>query len=69
MTSRAIHFESQADDIERAKKFYKDTFGWQIKEKNHLKLSRWFFSTIRRHTNYAPDIKGLTTVKHLPISH
>ncbi len=31
MTSyRVIHFEIQADDMERAKKFYEDTFGWRV---------------------------------------
>ncbi|MBW8384061.1 MAG: VOC family protein, partial [Youngiibacter sp.] len=25
---RPVHFEIQADDIERAKKFYAEVFGW-----------------------------------------
>lgn len=28
MNNRVVHFEIQADDIERAKKFYTDVFGW-----------------------------------------
>ena len=28
--SRVIHFEIQADDINRAKDFYEKTFGWKI---------------------------------------
>ncbi len=28
--NRVIHFEIQADDIERAKKFYQETLGWEI---------------------------------------
>ncbi|WP_276132780.1 VOC family protein [Polluticoccus soli] len=28
--NRVVHFEIQADDIERAKKFYENTFGWQV---------------------------------------
>ncbi|MEI7498255.1 MAG: VOC family protein [Candidatus Falkowbacteria bacterium] len=28
--NRVTHFEVQADDIERAKKFYQETFGWKI---------------------------------------
>lgn len=28
--SRVIHFEVQADNIERAKDFYEKTFGWKI---------------------------------------
>lgn len=27
-----VHFEIPADDIERAKKFYTELFGWEIKE-------------------------------------
>ncbi len=30
MANRVIHFEVQADDIERAKKFYEDAFGWKV---------------------------------------
>lgn len=26
--NRVVHFEIQADDVERAKKFYADVFGW-----------------------------------------
>lgn len=30
MDNRVIHFEIQADDIERAKKFYESVLGWKI---------------------------------------
>lgn len=30
--NRVIHFEVQADDVERAKKFYEETFGWEVKQ-------------------------------------
>ena len=30
MESRVVHFEIQADDINRAKKFYENVFNWQI---------------------------------------
>jgi predicted enzyme related to lactoylglutathione lyase len=30
MNQRVIHFEIQADDIERAKNFYEKTLGWKI---------------------------------------
>ncbi len=30
MNNRVIHFEIQADDIERAKTFYEKTLGWKI---------------------------------------
>jgi hypothetical protein len=29
---KVIHFEIPADDIERARKFYKSTFGWKMDE-------------------------------------
>lgn len=30
--NRVVHFEIQADDIERAKKFYTDVLGWKIEK-------------------------------------
>lgn len=30
MANRVIHFEIQADDVDRAKDFYEKTFDWQI---------------------------------------
>ena len=30
--SRPIHFEIQADDLERAKAFYGDVFGWTFED-------------------------------------
>ena len=32
MANRVIHFEIQADDINRAKAFYEKTFGWEINQ-------------------------------------
>ena len=32
MTNRVMHFEVQADDLGRAKKFYQDVFGWKIEQ-------------------------------------
>lgn len=32
MTNRVVHFEIYADDVERAKKFYSDVFGWTYEE-------------------------------------
>lgn len=29
---RVIHFEIHADDVERAKKFYEDVFGWKLEK-------------------------------------
>lgn len=33
--NRVVHFEIQANDIERAKKFYGDVFGWEFPEWMH----------------------------------
>lgn len=30
--SRVVHFEIQADDVERAKSFYVDVFGWSFED-------------------------------------
>ena len=30
--SRVVHFDIQADDIERAKAFYADVFGWEFQD-------------------------------------
>lgn len=30
MSGKVAHFEIPADDLERAKKFYKDVFGWRM---------------------------------------
>lgn len=30
--NRVVHFEIQADDIERAKKFYSSVFGWEMQQ-------------------------------------
>jgi predicted enzyme related to lactoylglutathione lyase len=32
VNNRPIHFELQADDAERAKKFYENTLGWKIEK-------------------------------------
>ena len=32
MDNRPIHFEVQADDAERAKKFYENILGWKIEK-------------------------------------
>jgi predicted enzyme related to lactoylglutathione lyase len=32
LNNRVVHFEIQADDVERARKFYEKTFGWEISQ-------------------------------------
>jgi uncharacterized protein len=39
-----VHFEIPSDNIERAKKFYNDLFGWKM-EKMPGQMEYWVFST------------------------
>lgn len=58
MASPVIHFEIQADNIERAKKFYEDTFGWkvaQIMTKEQGGMNYWGLETRSEGT---PGING-----------
>ncbi len=32
MSGRVVHFEIPADDLDRARSFYRDAFGWKIDE-------------------------------------
>lgn len=34
--SRVVHFEIQADDLERAKRFYETVFGWEFEDYGHF---------------------------------
>ena len=36
---RVVHFEIPADTVKRAKKFYKDVFGWKINDVPKMKYS------------------------------
>jgi predicted enzyme related to lactoylglutathione lyase len=53
------HFEIPADDVNRAQKFYKDVFGWNMQKWNHDEnpdLDYWGFETIDDSRN--PGITG-----------
>jgi uncharacterized protein len=44
--SRVVHFEIQADDVERAKAFYADVFGWSFEDWSQVTGSTyWGIST------------------------
>ena len=57
--SRVIHFEIQADDVERAKNFYEKVFGWKIEkymsEKDSGMMDYWMVMTGKEGT---PGING-----------
>jgi uncharacterized protein len=43
--NRVVHFEIQADDIERAKKFYETVFGWFIEKWEGGDFEYWMVMT------------------------
>ena len=47
MNNRPIHFEVQADDAERAKKFYESTLGWKIEKSKMpgVEMEYWMVET------------------------
>lgn len=47
MDNRPIHFEVQADDPERAKKFYENVLGWKIEKSNMpgIGMDYWMVNT------------------------
>jgi predicted enzyme related to lactoylglutathione lyase len=59
MKNRIVHFEVQADDIDRAMDFYKKTFGWNItkymSEEDTGTMDYWMISTGEKNT---PGING-----------
>ncbi len=62
-----VHFEMPADDVERAKKFYTDLFGWKIekwpgtssKDSSSSSMEYWIVSTTDDKGNKAPIGGGL----------
>lgn len=55
MNNRVTHFEIQADDIARAKKFYEDVFGWEISQWGEMKY--WMIMSARKGST-EPGING-----------
>jgi hypothetical protein len=53
--NRVVHFEIQADNIERAIKFYRDIFGWQIEQWGQEKY--WMIMTADKDSK-EPGING-----------
>jgi predicted enzyme related to lactoylglutathione lyase len=51
--SRVVHFEIQADDAERAKKFYENALGW--------KIEKWGGADATADTGVGMDYWGLIT--------
>lgn len=49
---KVVHFEIPAEDVERAKKFYKDAFGWHI-----ISMPEMHYNVI--HTGATDDQTGM----------
>lgn len=55
MANRPIHFEIQADDPERAKKFYESAFGWDIQPTSMENVGMDYWMVM---TGEGPGING-----------
>ncbi len=55
MGNRPIHFEIQADDAERAKKFYENALGWKIEKQKTLNVGMDYWMVM---TGDGPGING-----------
>ncbi len=53
--NRVVHFEIQAEDMERAMKFYKDVFGWGFQQWGEQKY--WMIMTADKESK-EPGING-----------
>ena len=57
--NRVVHFEIQADDIERAAKFYREIFGWTIEKWPGLEWEYWGIMTAEKDSKEAGINGGL----------
>ena len=55
--NRIVHFEIHADDPERAAKFYRDVFGWQIDKWENSSMDYWMVMTAEKNSK-EPGING-----------
>ena len=55
MSNRPIHFEIQADDAERAKKFYESALGWKIEKNTMVDVPMDYWMVM---TGEGPGING-----------
>ena len=59
MKNPVVHFDLPADDVERAKKFYKKTFGWKFNEyKMPVGESYWMIQTVEVDKEMMPKEPG-----------
>ncbi|MBI2411233.1 MAG: VOC family protein [Candidatus Kerfeldbacteria bacterium] len=55
--NRITHFEIQADDVERAAKFYRAAFGWNIEKWDSPTMEYWMVMTAEKDST-EPGING-----------
>jgi len=67
MTNRVVHFEVQADDCERAMKFYKDVFGWEFMKWEGSPTPYWMLMTAPKDSK-DPGINGGLLPRPVPLS-
>ena len=53
---KVVHFEIPADDTKRAKKFYSETFGWQIQDIPEMNYA--MLTTVPMDENHMPKESG-----------
>jgi len=55
--NRPVHFEIQADDVERAAEFYRSVFGWKIEKWADPSMEYWMVMTAEQGSQ-EPGISG-----------
>lgn len=55
--NRVVHFEIQAEDPERAARFYRDVFGWTIEKWDSPDMEYWMVMTAEKDSK-EPGING-----------
>jgi predicted enzyme related to lactoylglutathione lyase len=61
-----VHFEIPSDNIERAKKFYNDLFGWKM-EKMPAPMEYWTFSTSNnKNASEQQNVSGGVMERQMP---
>jgi uncharacterized protein len=56
--NRVVHFEIQADEIERAKKFYQAAFGWEISQLMTAEKGGMDYWGLKTGSDGTPGING-----------
>jgi predicted enzyme related to lactoylglutathione lyase len=59
MDHTIVHFEIPADDPERAAKFYRELFGWDIKKFEGGEMEYWTISTVPTDAQGTPTRPGV----------